>query len=127
MFSIVIAAIVSVIVGGIWFGPKTFFPVMMKELGQSNDVVNDRMKRFNPPLHFGLVIVGELVLASILYVLLNATDGNLLVIFLPIIFVLASNIKTNVFSYLNLKLFAVQEGQKAVSILIMGLIIKLMM
>ncbi len=127
MLSIIIATIASVMIGGIWFGPKTFYPTMMEMLEQSDERVEERMKGFNPPLHFGIVILSEAILASIIYGLLQVANGDMRVIVFPILFVVASNVKTNIFTFLNLKLFLVQEGQKVVSILVMGLIIGLMM
>lgn len=127
MLSIIIATVASMMIGGIWFGPKTFYPVMMSEMKQSNEMVEERMSKFNPPLHFGLVIICEAVLASIIYGLLQVTNGDLRVIVFPILFVVASNVKTNIFTFMNFKLFLIQEGQKVVSILVMGLIISLMM
>lgn len=125
MLSIIIATIVSMVIGGIWFGPKTLYPVMQREMDMSDTRRDEVMKKFNPPLHFGIVIIGEFLLATMIYFLLKTVDGNLLIIILPIAFVVISNIKTNVFSYLNLKLFMVTEGEKVVSILVMGIIIKL--
>lgn len=127
MLSIVIATIVSMVIGGLWFGPKTLFPAMMKELNQSEEEVNERMERFKPATHFGIVIIGEFTLALMLYGLLMITNGDLSVLLFPILFVVVSNMKTNIFSHLNFKLFMIQEGEKIVSILAMGLIIGLMM
>lgn len=127
MLSIIIATVVSMIIGGLWFGPKTFYPIMVAEMNQSEEEVKVRMERFNPFFHFGLVFVGEFTLALMIYGLLQITAGDLRVIMFPIFFVLVSNIKTNVFTFLNPKLFLIQEGEKVVSILVMGLIISIMM
>lgn len=127
MLSIILATIASVLIGGLWFGPKTFFPVMMNEMNQDEAEVSARMERFNPSFHFGLVILGELTLAVMIYGLLLITNGDLMIIIFPIFFVLVSNIKTNIFTYLNFKLFLIQEGEKVLSMLVMGLIIGLMM
>ncbi len=127
MLSIIIATIVSMVIGGAWFGPKTFYPVMMKEIEQSDERVLERMERFNPSFHFGIVILAEFTLATIIYGLLEVANGDLRVIIFPAFFVVVSNIKTNIFTFLSFKLFLIQEGQKVVSILAMGLIIGLMM
>ncbi len=98
MLSIIIATIVSMVIGGAWFGPKTFYPVMMEELEQSDERVLERMERFNPSFHFGIVILAEFTLATIIYGLLEIANGDLRVIIFPAFFVVVSNIKTNIFS-----------------------------
>ncbi len=127
MLSIIIATIASIVIGGLWFGPKTFYPVMMKEMNQSEEDVNARMAKFNPTFHFGIVIIAEFTLAILIYGLLLISNGDLKVILFPMFFVAVSNIKTNIFTFMNAKLFFVQEGQKLISIFVMGLIIALMM
>ncbi len=127
MLSIIIATVVSMAIGGIWFGPKTFYPVMQKEMGLTEGMTDEVMARFKPAVHFGIVAIGEFTLATIIYGLLDITQGDLRVIIFPILFVVVSNIKTNIFTFLNAKLFMIQEGQKIVSILAMGIIIMLMM
>lgn len=127
MLSVIIATIVSMVIGGIWFGPKTFYPVMQELMEQSDEMVAKRMENFKPAIHFGIVMVGEFTLALMLYGLLQVTDGDLRAIMFPIFFVVVSNMKTNIFSFLNMKLFLIQEGEKVVSLAAMGLIIWLMM
>lgn len=127
MFSVIIATIVSMVIGGIWFGPKTLYPVMQELMGQTDEMVAKRMENFKPAIHFGIVIIGEFTLALMLYGLLQITDGDLRIILFPILFVVVSNMKTNVFTFMSFKLFLIQEGEKIVSLLAMGLIIGLMM
>lgn len=127
MLSIVIATVVSMVIGSVWFGPKTLYPVMVKEMNISEEDQRLRMENFKPSTHFGIVILGEFTLATILYGLLMITDGDISVLLFPALFVVLSNIKTNVFTFLNFKLFLIQEGEKVVSILVMGLIIAVMM
>ncbi len=127
MLSIILATAVSMIIGGLWFGPKTLYPVMEREMGLSEELRNSIHSRFKPFTHFGLVIVGELTLAIIIYGLLDITQGDFRIVIFPIFFVVVSNIKTNVFTFLNMKLFLIQEGEKVVSLLAMAAIIALMM
>lgn len=127
MLSVIIATVASMVIGGLWFSPKTFYPVMMKEMDISDEEQSVRMERFNPGFHFMIVIGAEFTLALIIYGLLQITNGDLMVIIFPIFFVLVSNIKTNIFTFLNFKLFLIQEMEKVVSIFVMALIISLMM
>ncbi len=127
MLSIVLATVASMVIGGLWFGPKTFYPKMMEEMNISDEEQKIRMERFNPSFHFMIVIGAEFTLALIIYGLLQISGGDLAVIIFPIFFVLVSNIKTNIFTFLNFKLFLIQEMEKVISIFVMGLIISLMM
>lgn len=127
MLSIIIATIVSIIIGALWFNPKTFYPVMQKGYRLSMDDTNEIMSRFKPPIHFGLVIIAEFSIALIIYGLLLVTNGDLRIIVMPILLIMLANVKSHVFSFLDLKLYLVMECQKAVSILVMGLIIAVMM
>ncbi len=127
MLSILIATIASMAIGAFWFGPKTFYPIMMKEMEISEERQQKRMKEFNPTFHFPIVFGAEFTLAALIYGLLMVTNNDFRIMIFPVFFVLVSNIKTNIFTFLNLKLFLIQEGQKIVSILVMGIIISIMM
>ena len=56
---VLIAFVISFISGGIWFGPKTFYPVWMRLRGiQSGQLEHNQNK---PALLFGGTIVGVLI------------------------------------------------------------------
>ena len=57
-WGVLLAFVVSFISGGIWFGPKTFYPVWMKARGiESGQLKNDH----KPAILFGGTIVGVLI------------------------------------------------------------------
>ena len=56
---VLIAFVVSFISGGIWFGPKTFYPIWMKAKGiRSGELTREQNK---PAVLFGGTIVGVLI------------------------------------------------------------------
>lgn len=127
MWSILLATVVSIVIGGLWFSPKVFYPVYEREMGLPEQLKQTIKARFKPAVHFGIVFIAEFTLATMIYGLLEITNGDMRVLLFPILFVVVSNIKTNVFSFLNFKLFVIAEGEKVVSIIAMGAIIGLMM
>lgn len=56
---ILVAFIVSFASGGIWFGPKTFYPIWMKAKGIPSGQLNENQNK--PALLFGGTILGVLV------------------------------------------------------------------
>ena len=57
-WGVLLAFVVSFISGGIWFGPKTFYPVWMKARGiESGQLKNDH----KPAILFGGTIVGVFI------------------------------------------------------------------
>lgn len=59
LIGVLIAFTVSFISGGIWFGPKTFYPVWMKARGiQSGQLDHNQNK---PALLFGGTVIGVLI------------------------------------------------------------------
>ena len=59
LLGILIAFFVSFISGGIWFGPKTFYPIWMKAKGIASGELTTQQNK--PALMFGGTIVGVLV------------------------------------------------------------------
>ena len=56
---IIVATIVSFISGGIWFGPKTFYPVWMKARGIESGILTENQNK--PAILFGSTFVGILI------------------------------------------------------------------
>lgn len=64
-----VAALVMFALGGIWFGPKTFFPVWWKAMGRS---VDEQPGNQNMGQVFGLTALGQIVQAFALGLLCGA-------------------------------------------------------
>jgi len=67
--AVVACVIVSMIVGSIWFGPKTFFPVWWKAIGKSE---SQAPSMGNPIAMWGLVILAAFVQAVFMALIVHA-------------------------------------------------------
>lgn len=121
---IIIAAILSFIIGGVWFSPKIFYTRFFNEMDLKEELVEKNKKNFNPLITFGLTFLGEVLTATILMILLKTSSLNsFVVVILVALCVNFSNIKTNLFSFSNPVIYFITEGQKFVSIVVMGLVL----
>ena len=77
---IIVAFAVSFISGGIWFGPKTFYPIWMKAKGIPSGELDSNQNK--PALLFGGTIIGVLIQTTTLALIINsiskATDIGIL-------------------------------------------------
>ena len=71
---VLIAFIVSFASGGIWFGPKTFYPVWMKAKGIASGQLTTQQNK--PALLFGGTIVGVLVQTLTLGVIIASLQAH---------------------------------------------------
>ena len=60
--------------GAIWFGPKTFYPIWMKERGIASGQLNSQQNK--PVLLFGGTILGLLVQILVLALVINSLAGQ---------------------------------------------------
>ena len=60
--------------GAIWFGPKTFYPIWMKERGIASGQLNAQQNK--PALLFGGTILGLLIQLSVLALIINSLAGQ---------------------------------------------------
>ncbi|CAB4332590.1 MAG: DUF1761 family protein [Actinobacteria bacterium] len=75
LLGVLAAFAVSFISGGIWFGPKTFYPVWMKEKGIASGQLTQQQNK--PALMFGGTILGVLVQTLTLGLIINSLQQNL--------------------------------------------------
>lgn len=73
-FAIVAAFGFCFVSGAIWFGPKTFYPIWMKERGIASGQLNAQQNK--PVLLFGGTILGLLVQILILALIINSLAGQ---------------------------------------------------
>ena len=71
---VLVAFIVSFASGGIWFGPKTFYPVWMKAKGIASGQLTTQQNK--PALLFGGAIVGVLVQTLTLGVIITSLQAH---------------------------------------------------
>ena len=71
---VLVAFILSFASGGIWFGPKTFYPVWMKAKGIASGQLTTQQNK--PALLFGGTIVGVLVQTLTLGVIITSLQAH---------------------------------------------------
>jgi hypothetical protein len=60
--------------GAIWFGPKTFYPIWMKERGIASGQLTEQQNK--PALLFGGTILGLLIQLFVLALIINSLAGQ---------------------------------------------------
>jgi hypothetical protein len=68
LFAVLVASVISFIIGAIWFGPKTFYPIWMKALGR--EVPSERVKM---SVGETLLMFGGTYLAALIQIITLAT------------------------------------------------------
>jgi hypothetical protein len=74
VLGVVIAFIVSFVSGGIWFGPKTFYPIWMKAKGIESGQLSHQQNK--PALLFGGTILGVLAQTIVLALIITSLQAN---------------------------------------------------
>ena len=73
-FAVVAAFGFCFVSGAIWFGPKTFYPIWMKERGIASGQLNSQQNK--PALLFGGTILGLLIQLLVLALIINSLAGQ---------------------------------------------------
>jgi hypothetical protein len=128
--AIAIAFVAFFVLGALWFGPKTFFPVWAKALGK--DPV-DQTGGQSMALVFGLTALGALVqvvaVASVIHFVSLATEpvgaggGALIGLLVGVGFAAASSLSHRLFSGQGLTVWLIEVGNDVVAMTLAGLII----
>lgn len=128
---VLIAFVVSFISGGIWFGPKTFYPIWMKAKGVASGQLSHQQNK--PALLFGGTIIGVLVqtltLAAIITGLQSAksdfsvTDGALVGAALGIGIGAFASLSHRLFGGDSIKVWIIETANDALNLTIAGAII----
>jgi hypothetical protein len=67
--AVLVCVLASMIVGSLWFNPKTFFPIWWKAIGKSD---SDESSMMNPAVTWGLVILSSLVQSIFMALMVHA-------------------------------------------------------
>ena len=127
---VLIAFIVSFVSGGIWFGPKTFYPIWMKAKGNASGQLTTSQNK--PVLLFGGTILGILIQTLTLAVIINSLGKNIEVGVLDgagIGFALGvgismfSSLSHRLFGGESLKVWVIETANDALNLTIAGAII----
>jgi len=78
--AVLAAVVAAMIIGSIWFGPKTFFPVWWKAIGKSGTPGTSSGSQTSMVVTWGLVVVAAVVQAIFMALMVNAmgsmTEGG---------------------------------------------------
>ena len=129
--AILIAFIAYFVIGAIWFGPKTFFPVWSRALGK--DPQQAPSAGVPMPVVFGLTALGALVqvvATAVVIHLVSAAQGStgalggaLAGLLLGVGFAAASSLSHRLFASQGLKVWIIEVGSDVLGLTVAGLII----
>ena len=113
---IIVAFVVSFISGGIWFGPKTFYPVWMKARGVASGQLTASQNK--PALLFGGTILGILFQTFTVALIINSLNasGAAITVLEGASIGFALGLGISMFSSLSHRLFASASEQSARSL-----------
>jgi len=128
---VLIAFVVSFASGGIWFGPKTFYPVWMKARGiESGQLTSNQNK---PAILFGGTIVGVLIQTLTLGIIVTSLqhghsnfgvlDGAGVGFALGVGIAMFASLSHRLFGGENFKVWIIETANDAINLTIAGAII----
>ena len=128
--AIAVAGVAGIIIGAVWFGPKTFFPIWWKLMGKSPE---DNPGTDSMGMVFGLTFAGAFVQALVMAVAVSLAEtatggldwyeGLAFGALLGVGFSAATSIGHKLFGGFGLKVWILEVGQDIVSLAAMGAII----
>ena len=131
LVGVLVAFVVSFISGGIWFGPKTFYPVWMKARGIESGQLNRQQNK--PALLFGGTIIGVLIQTITVAVLVTSLqsgnadfsviDGALVGAAVGVGIAAFASLSHRLFGGESLKVWIIETANDAINLTIAGAII----
>lgn len=128
---ILVAFAVSFISGAIWFGPKTFYPIWMKERGIPSGQLDSNQNK--PLILFGGTIIGVLIQTITLGLIINSlqhagtnigiTDGAGIGLALGVGIGMFASLSHRLFGGDNFKVWLIETANDAINLTIAGAII----
>lgn len=128
---ILIAFGFSFVSGAIWFGPKTFYPIWMKERGIQSGQLNSNQNK--PVLLFGGTIIGVLIQTLTLGLIINslqhaglhihASEGAFIGGSLGVGIGMFSSLSHRLFGGENIKVWLIETANDAINLTVAGAII----
>ena len=128
---VLVAFAISFISGGIWFGPKTFYPIWMKERGIANGQLTTQQNK--PALLFGGTIIGVLIQTLTLALVINSLqhagveigllDGAGIGFALGVGIAMFASLSHRLFGGDNLKVWLIETANDALNLTIAGAVI----
>jgi hypothetical protein len=136
--AIFVASIVSFVIGAVWFGPKTFYPIWMKALGREVPTERVKLTAGETLLMFGgtyLAALIQVVTLSLILALARAAGpvsvgtGALIGFVFSVGLGAFASLSHRMFSqpgmkvYRSLKVWLIEVGQDVVCVTIAGIIL----
>jgi hypothetical protein len=129
--AVVACVIVSMVVGSLYFNPKTFYPAWLKAIGKAEN--HDPGQAMPMGLMWGLTILASLVQAIFMALLVNAMgsmtpggatlgSGAMVGFFLWLGFVAPSSLTNKLFSN-QLKAWVIEMGNHLITFVLFGAIL----
>ena len=128
---IIVAFFISFISGAIWFGPKTFYPIWMKERGIASGQLTTQQNK--PVLLFGGTILGILVQTFTLALIINSLQqagapmsvatGAGIGLALGVGIAAFASLSHRLFGGENLKVWLIETANDAINLTIAGAVI----
>ncbi len=128
---ILVAGVITFISGGIWFGPKTFYPIWMKERGIASGQLTSNQNK--PALLFGgtliAIVIQMITLGAIISSLqannpdFSAASGALVGLALGVGVSMFSSLSHRLFGGENLKVWIIETANDAINYTIAGAVI----
>ena len=127
---VILAFIVSFASGGIWFGPKTFYPIWMKARGIESGQLTTQQNK--PALLFGGTILGVLIQTITLGVIITSIsvgheigvlDGAGIGFALGVGIAMFASLSHRLFGGDNLKVWIIETANDAINLTVAGAII----
>ncbi len=119
--------------GAIWFGPKTFYPIWMKERGIASGQLN--VQQNNPALLFGGTILGLLIQLFVLALMINslasqgevtALQGATVGLALGVGISMFSSLSHRLFGGESLKVWIIETASDGINLTVAGAIIAIL-
>ena len=131
LVGVLVAFVVSFISGGIWFGPKTFYPIWMKARGIESGQLTSQQNK--PVILFGGTILGILAQTLTLALVISSlqahnssfsvADGALVGAALGIGIAAFASLSHRLFGGENVKVWIIETANDALNLTIAGAII----
>ena len=128
---VLVAFAISFISGAIWFGPKTLYPIWMKERGIANGQLTTQQNK--PALLFGGTIIGVLIQTLTLALVINSLqhagveigllDGAGIGFALGVGIAMFASLSHRLFGGENLKVWLIETANDALNLTIAGAVI----
>jgi len=127
--AVIACVVASMIIGGVWFAPKTFFPVWWKAIGKSE---NEGPSSTNMGMVWGLIVLASFVQAVFMSLMVHAMgsmtggatlgSGAMAGFFLWLGFVAPSSLTNKLFAD-RLKAWVLEAGNHLITFVVMGAIV----